>query len=81
MCLSLYGYSYYHSCSVVKLVVGDSNSHSYSFIVKNCFGYSVLFCFVFVFVFVFPFQMNLRIALSMSLKNFVGILMRIALSL
>jgi hypothetical protein len=76
--------SFYHLFSVVELEDRDGDCPSCSFIVKNCFGYSVfcfvLFCFVLIVCFL-PFQMNLRIALSMSLKNGVGILMGIALNL
>jgi hypothetical protein len=78
--------SCYHYCSVVKLEVRDGDSSKCSFIVKNCFVCFLGFFFVFVFVFCYSFfflsfQMNLRIVLSMSLKNCVGILMRIALNL
>ena len=62
---------FYHSYSVVKFKVRDGDYSSSSFIVRNCFLYPVGFFF----------QMNLRIALPMSVKNFVGILMRIALNL
>jgi hypothetical protein len=74
--------SFYDYCSVVQLEVRGGDSSSCSFIVKNCFCYSVfLFCFV-LFCFLFlPFQMYLRIDLSMTLKNCVGILMGIALNL
>jgi hypothetical protein len=57
-------------CSI-KLEVRAGDSPSQSFVVKNCFP-------ILGFL---PFQMNLRIALSMSLKNWVGILMGIALNL
>jgi hypothetical protein len=36
-------YSFYHYCSIVKLEVRDGDSHSLSFIVKNCFHYSGFF--------------------------------------
>ena len=45
------------------------------------FCFFVFFLFVCLFVCFLVFQMDLRIALSMSVKNCVGILMRIALNL
>ena len=37
--------NFYHYCSVVKLEVRDDDSHSHSFIVRNCFHYSGFFAF------------------------------------
>jgi hypothetical protein len=56
-------------CSTVEVRDGDSSRSS--FIVENSFCYPGFLLF----------QMSLQIALSISLKNWVGILMRIALNL
>jgi hypothetical protein len=61
-----------HYCSIVKLEVRDGDSLRHSFIVKYCFCYSR---------FLLTLQMNLIIVLSMSLKNCVGMLIGIALTL
>ena len=60
--------SFYHYCSVVKHEVRDGDFPSHSFIVL-------------IILDLLLFQMNLRIAPSMSLKNWVGILIGIALNL
>lgn len=61
-CLSLYQYhaAFITICFVVQLEVRNGDSPRRSFLVENCFGYSVFF-----------FHMKLRIALSMSVKNCV----------
>ena len=64
-------YHFYHNCSVVQLEVRDYGSTRSSFLVEKniCYPWFLLF------------QMNLQIVLSKSVKNWVGILMRIALNL
>jgi hypothetical protein len=71
--LSLYQYhaGFYHYCSVVQLDFPGGDSFRISFIVENDFHYPGFLLF----------QMNLQIALSNSMKNWVGILMGIALNL
>jgi hypothetical protein len=76
--------SFYHNCSVVQLEVSHGVSPRSSFIIENSFCYpSFLFLFFFVcFLFLFLlFQMNLQIAFSNSVKNWVIILMNIALNM
>ena len=65
-------YSFYHCFSVIQLKVKDGDSPRSSFIVENSFQCPELFLL---------FQSNLRLALSNSMKNWFGILMRIALNL
>ena len=61
----------YYYCSVVLFEVRDSNSSQSSFIVQNCFGYPG---------FLFS-HMKLKIVLSKSVRNYIGIVMEIVLSL
>jgi hypothetical protein len=63
--------SLYHYCSVVKLEVRDVDSPTVLLLLRS----------IFTILGFWPFQMNLRIALPLSLKNYVGILMGIALNL
>jgi hypothetical protein len=63
---------FYHYCSVVKVEIRDGVIIS---------AVLLLLRILFAILGFWPFQMNLGISLSMSLKNFVGILMGIALNL
>jgi hypothetical protein len=60
--------SYYHYCSVKQLEVRDGDTSRNSFIVQDCFGYSVL---------LFPYEVENCSFRSVS----VGILLGIALNL
>ena len=62
--------SFLYSSSIIELVVRNGDAPGSSFIMKDSFGYPVLFLY-----------MKLSIILSRSIKNCVGILMGIALSL
>ena len=68
-CDALFCFVYNYSC-VVELEIRGGDTSGSSFIVQGCFSYPGFF-----------FHMKLSIVLSRSVKNCVGILMGIALSL
>jgi hypothetical protein len=71
--------NFYYYCSVLQLKVRNDDTSRSSFILQDCFSYAGFF--VFVFFSVFYFHMKLRIVLPRYIKNCIGILMGIALTL